>query len=128
MGVLHRDIKPENFLMSSVKPGATVKLADFGLSCFYNRGEPERELVGSPIYVAPEMLGKEGYGPAADVWSCGVILFQFLSRELPFKVRARPGSAWHLTGERAVSRAVPQSCRPGPHLTRNPPILAARRA
>ena len=106
MGVLHRDIKPENFLMSSVKPGATVKLADFGLSCFYNRGEPERELVGSPFYVAPELLGKEGYGPAADVWSCGVILFHFLSRELPFKVRARPGSAHGISRGSARSAAL----------------------
>ena len=95
MGVLHRDIKPANFLMSSSGPGAIVKLADFGLSCFYRRGVPEKEPLGSPFYMAPEMVTrtKEGYGPAADIWSCGVCLFQFLSRDLPYKVRlagARP--------------------------------------
>ena len=96
MGVLHRDLKPANFLMSSVGAGATVKLADFGLSCFYNRGEPEKEPVGSPFYMAPEMLGKAGYGPAADVWSCGVVLFQCLSRDLPYKVRGLDGEAFFL--------------------------------
>ena len=90
MGVLHRDIKPDNFLLSEIGAGATVKLADFGLSTFYTRGEPETEMVGSPYYVAPELLGSEGYGPAADLWSCGVVLFQFLSHELPYKVRACP--------------------------------------
>ena len=89
MGVLHRDVKPANFLMSQSGPGATVKLADFGLSTFYTRGRLEKEAVGSPFYMAPEMVmrGSPGYGPAADIWSCGVILFQFLSRDLPFKVR-----------------------------------------
>ena len=89
MGVLHRDIKPDNFLLSEAGAGAKVKLADFGLSCFYTRGLPEKETLGSPYYMAPEMVKKEGYGPAADVWSCGVVLFQCLSRDLPFKVRGR---------------------------------------
>ena len=50
MGVLHRDVKPENFLLSDASPDATVKLADFGLSVFFRRGEPEKEAVGSPYY------------------------------------------------------------------------------
>ena len=86
MGVLHRDIKPENFLLSGSGHGAIVKLADFGMACFYRRGIPEKEAVGSPFYMAPEMVtrGSGGYGPAADVWSCGVILYRFLSATLPF--------------------------------------------
>ena len=50
MGVLHRDLKPDNFLLSDRSPNATVKLADFGLSTFFKRGEPEREAIGSPYY------------------------------------------------------------------------------
>ena len=86
MGVLHRDIKPENFLLSKAGAGATVKLADFGLSTFFRRGELEKEAVGSPYFMAPEMVvrGGPGYGPEADIWSCGVCLFIFLSGRLPF--------------------------------------------
>ena len=62
MGVLHRDVKPENFLLSDRTPAAVVKMADFGLSTFFRRGEPEKEAVGSPFYMAPEMLTKHGYG------------------------------------------------------------------
>ena len=79
MGILHRDLKPENFLFSSTSADERfVKLADFGLSCFFRRGEPETEIIGSIYFVAPEMLLGEGYGPEADTWSCGVCLFCLL--------------------------------------------------
>ena len=87
LGVLHRDIKPENFLLSNSSHRAVLKLADFGLSCFYRRGVPEREAVGSPFYMAPEMVtrGGDGYGPGADTWSCGVILYLLLTGKVPFR-------------------------------------------
>ena len=54
-GVMHRDVKPDNFLFvgDPLKIGAMgVKLADFGLSCFYKKGEPQFDDVGSPLYVS----------------------------------------------------------------------------
>eukprot|EP01025_Chloroclados_australasicus_P061445 TRINITY_DN80714_c0_g1_i1.p1 TRINITY_DN80714_c0_g1~~TRINITY_DN80714_c0_g1_i1.p1 ORF type:complete len:544 (-),score=79.95 TRINITY_DN80714_c0_g1_i1:307-1764(-) len=85
LGVMHRDLKPENFLLPSKdkqKP-ENIKATDFGLSIFFKPGEHMRELVGSPYYVAPEVL-KKNYTHAADMWSLGVILYILLSGLPPF--------------------------------------------
>lgn len=83
LGVMHRDLKPENFLLTSKKSDGYLKLADFGLSTFFKPGERFHELVGSPYYVAPEVLKKD-YDQAADMWSLGVILYILLSGLPPF--------------------------------------------
>lgn len=81
MGVIHRDIKPDNFLMSMT---ATVKIADFGLATFYQHNQKLYDVVGSPYFMAPEMVRKTGYGPEVDTWACGVLLFRMLSGAVPF--------------------------------------------
>ncbi|PSS30846.1 Calcium-dependent protein kinase [Actinidia chinensis var. chinensis] len=83
LGVMHRDLKPENFLFLSTHEDAALKATDFGLSVFYKPGETFCDVVGSPYYVAPEVLRKH-YGPEADVWSAGVILYILLSGVPPF--------------------------------------------
>ncbi|XP_039058849.1 LOW QUALITY PROTEIN: calcium-dependent protein kinase SK5-like [Hibiscus syriacus] len=83
LGVMHRDLKPENFLFDTVQEDAALKATDFGLSVFYKPGEFFSDVVGSPYYVAPEVLRKH-YGPEADVWSAGVILYILLSGVPPF--------------------------------------------
>ncbi|KAH7681002.1 Non-specific serine/threonine protein kinase protein [Dioscorea alata] len=90
LGVMHRDLKPENFLFSSGDEEAALKATDFGLSVFYKPGDTFSDVVGSPYYVAPEVLRKL-YGPEADVWSAGVILYILLSGVPPFWAETEAG-------------------------------------
>ncbi|KAJ8765345.1 hypothetical protein K2173_012042 [Erythroxylum novogranatense] len=90
LGVMHRDLKPENFLFLSVEEDAALKATDFGLSAFYKPGEYFSDVVGSPYYVAPEVLRKY-YGPEADVWSAGIILYILLSGVPPFSAETEKG-------------------------------------
>ncbi|XP_016687701.2 calcium-dependent protein kinase 29 isoform X2 [Gossypium hirsutum] len=83
MGVMHRDLKPENFLMVSKDEDSQIKATDFGLSVFIEEGRMYKDLVGSPYYVAPEVLQRK-YGKEIDVWSAGVILYILLSGVPPF--------------------------------------------
>lgn len=89
--VCHRDLKPENFMFEDKSATAELKLIDFGLSKFFNKfGNAEmRSLVGTPNYVAPEVLRKV-YGPKCDIWSAGVIMYTMLSGQLPFAADTLP--------------------------------------
>ncbi|KAG6705675.1 CBL-interacting serine/threonine-protein kinase 21 isoform X1 [Carya illinoinensis] len=81
-GVSHRDLKPDNLLLDQ---WGNLKVSDFGLSALRKPGDILTTACGSPSYVAPELLMNKGYdGAAADIWSCGVILFELLAGRLPF--------------------------------------------
>ncbi|XP_042008024.1 serine/threonine-protein kinase PEPKR2-like [Salvia splendens] len=81
MGVVHRDIKPENILMTS---SGQMKLADFGLAVRILDGQRLSGIVGSPAYVAPEVLVGD-YSEKVDIWSAGVLLHALLVGVLPFQ-------------------------------------------
>ncbi|URE28691.1 calcium-dependent protein kinase [Musa troglodytarum] len=83
MGVMHRDLKPENFLLLNKEEDSPLKATDFGLSVFFKQGEVFRDIVGSAYYIAPEVL-KRKYGPEADIWSIGVMLYILLCGVPPF--------------------------------------------
>lgn len=84
-GIFHRDLKPENVLLTT---NGDVKLSDFGLghlpsSSLHN--DVLQTTCGTPNYVAPEVLLRQGYyGAPADVWSLGVLLFVIMAGTLPF--------------------------------------------
>ncbi|XAR68536.1 Non-specific serine/threonine protein kinase [Bertholletia excelsa] len=112
-GVMHRDLKPENFLFSDKSETAPVKAIDFGLSVFFKPGERFSEIVGSPYYMAPEVL-KRDYGPEVDVWSAGVILYILLCGVPPFWAETEQGVA------RAIIRSAIDFKRdPWPKVSRN---------
>ncbi|GKV25738.1 hypothetical protein SLEP1_g35133 [Rubroshorea leprosula] len=91
-GVMHRDLKPENFLFANKRETAPLKAIDFGLSVFFEPGQVFNEIVGSPYYMAPEVL-KRRYGPEVDVWSAGVILYILLCGVPPFWAETEQGVA-----------------------------------
>ncbi|XP_009586663.1 calcium-dependent protein kinase 5 [Nicotiana tomentosiformis] len=90
LGVMHRDLKPENFLLVNKDDDFSLKAIDFGLSVFFKPGQIFTDVVGSPYYVAPEVLLKH-YGPEADVWTAGVILYILLSGVPPFWAETQQG-------------------------------------
>ena len=79
------DLKPENLLLESKKSGAAIKLADFGLAVEIQNDRNEfHGFAGTPGYLSPEVIRKEKYGKAVDVWAIGVILYILLVGYPPF--------------------------------------------
>ncbi|XP_076897064.1 calcium-dependent protein kinase 24-like [Bidens hawaiensis] len=91
-GVIHRDLKPENFLYANRGENAALKAIDFGLSIFFEPEQRFKEIVGSPYYMAPEVL-RRNYGAETDVWSAGVILYILLCGVPPFWAETEEGIA-----------------------------------
>ena len=83
-GISHRDIKPQNFVFYDETEEAELKLIDFGLSKKHNPKVRMNSFVGTPLYIAPEVL-KGSYSEKCDIWGLGVILSLMLTGTFPFE-------------------------------------------
>ncbi|MGH0146344.1 UNVERIFIED_CONTAM: hypothetical protein FKN15_008083 [Acipenser sinensis] len=82
--IAHCDLKPENVLLASADPFPQVKLCDFGFARIIGERSFRRSVVGTPAYLAPEVIRSHGYNRSLDMWSVGVVLYVSLSGTFPF--------------------------------------------
>ncbi|XP_042866500.1 serine/threonine-protein kinase D3-like isoform X4 [Penaeus japonicus] len=82
--IVHCDLKPENVLLSTDSDFPQVKLCDFGFARIIGEKSFRRSVVGTPAYLAPEVLRNKGYNRSLDMWSVGVITYVSLSGTFPF--------------------------------------------
>ncbi len=98
-GIVHRDLKPLNIMLlkGKQKPSESVKILDFGLAKIKS-GEllgsfiqaQTTGLMGSPYYMAPEQWSDDDLGPSSDIYSIGVMLYQMIAGDVPFKGSSIP--------------------------------------
>jgi len=96
-GIVHRDVKPANILVS--RDGTTAKLMDFGIAVIRDLGEFESMVfktveggsTGTPQFMSPEQAAGDKLGPASDLYSMGMVLYQALSGRLPYESETANG-------------------------------------
>jgi serine/threonine protein kinase len=96
LGIVHRDVKPDNIFLEDDGMGyVRPKLLDFGIACFSERrGGVARPgvIMGTPGYLSPEHAQGFHAGPASDVWSLGVVLFECITGYCPFESESLAGA------------------------------------
>ncbi|TMQ16031.1 MAG: serine/threonine protein kinase [Deltaproteobacteria bacterium] len=91
LGIIHRDIKPANLVLSQKTGlGDHVKILDFGLARLHDAGQNLTTgiVVGTPAYMAPEQIRGHALDARADLYACGVLLFELLTGDKPFHSEA----------------------------------------
>ncbi|EDO41399.1 predicted protein [Nematostella vectensis] len=108
--VAHMDLKPQNLLLSS-RHNPVLKIADFGFAQKLHPNSEASNIRGSPLYMAPEMICCQSYDASVDLWSVGVILYETLFGEPPFK------SKTFVELEAKLRSSEPIKLPPGPRVS-----------
>lgn len=79
--IIHRDIKPGNVFLTR---DGSIKVGDFGLCRLLDNDDVARTNVGTPLYMAPELLSKSAYTEKADIWSLGCVIYELAALQPPY--------------------------------------------
>src|SRR5918997_1695214 len=112
-GVIHRDIKPHNILITE---SGDVKVTDFGIARAASSSTMTRtgSILGTAHYISPEQAMGEPVGPASDLYSLGIVLYEMLTGELPYDADTPLGIAMkHVNGRLRPPKEIDPSIPPG---------------
>jgi serine/threonine protein kinase len=113
--IIHRDLKPHNILLSG---DGTIKICDYGFARIYEKQKLMNSILGSPLYMAPEILASSQYTTKCDLWSVGIIMYEMLAGTVPFNTNSvvqlysfyERVKLWGITLPREIQDVVSSEC------------------